>query len=146
MKEIVKGITFIISSYLSNHPLLIFCNTFRNNKLSNLQSLNTSSDYSLLIKKYFNGYIVNLSAGSKKIKEIRQLRLMPKNRMHLRPILFELIDFLPQLNFKRLKKCKNQNCSHLFIDSGINNFRIWCSMVSYGNTLNARSFYVRSKF
>jgi predicted RNA-binding Zn ribbon-like protein len=68
-----------------------------------------------------------------------------KNSSYLKPILLELIRLLPSLDIRRLKKCKNSNCSHIFIDSSKNNSRIWCSMSSCGNLMKARSFYKRSK-
>lgn len=53
--------------------------------------------------------------------------------------------FLNNLDEKRLKKCANPNCSHLFYDISKNNKRQWCSMNSCGNIMKARAFYARKK-
>jgi predicted RNA-binding Zn ribbon-like protein len=67
------------------------------------------------------------------------------SKAYLKPIILEMVRFLPNLELKRLKKCNNKNCTHLFFDSSKNNSRIWCSMSSCGNIMKARSFYKRSK-
>lgn len=46
---------------------------------------------------------------------------------------------------KKIKKCKNPNCSHLFLDNSKNNSRSWCSMRSCGNIIKARRFYRKSR-
>jgi predicted RNA-binding Zn ribbon-like protein len=56
-----------------------------------------------------------------------------------------LNSFLSNLDEKRLKKCANPNCSHLFYDISKNNKRQWCSMNSCGNIMKARAFYARRK-
>lgn len=56
-----------------------------------------------------------------------------------------LNSFLKDLDKKRLKKCANPNCSHLFYDISKNNKRQWCSMNSCGNIMKARAFYARKK-
>lgn len=56
-----------------------------------------------------------------------------------------LNSFLNNLDEKRLKKCANPNCSHLFYDISKNNKRLWCSMNSCGNIMKARAFYARKK-
>ncbi len=60
-------------------------------------------------------------------------------------ILTELYNFLLNADTKRIKKCKNSNCSHLFYDKSKNNSRIWCSMKSCGNIMKSRNFYNKRK-
>lgn len=64
---------------------------------------------------------------------------------HLAPILFEVHRFLNALRTARLKRCANQDCSHLFYDVSKNNARVWCSMKTCGNLMKARAFYSRKK-
>ena len=66
-------------------------------------------------------------------------------KKYLTVIVGSLIDFLQNHQFLRLKKCKNENCSHLFYDRSKNNSREWCSMKSCGNIMKARAFYKRNK-
>lgn len=47
------------------------------------------------------------------------------------------------LDRKRIKKCENPHCSHLFFDDSKNQSRRWCSMRSCGNIMKARRFYDR---
>ena len=60
------------------------------------------------------------------------------------PFISETAKFLTTLDFRRLKKCKNHRCSHLFLDNSKNSSRNWCSMKSCGNIMKARAFKTRS--
>lgn len=59
------------------------------------------------------------------------------------PYIFETAKLLTSLDLRRLKKCKNHRCSHLFLDNSKNNSRSWCSMRSCGNIMKARAFKER---
>lgn len=63
----------------------------------------------------------------------------------IEPLITSFHNFMIIFKIDRLKKCKNQNCSHFFYDRSKNNTRNWCSMKSCGNIMKARAFYKRSK-
>jgi predicted RNA-binding Zn ribbon-like protein len=78
------------------------------------------------------------------------LALSPTNRIALQlknPIesilLLQTMDFLANFDPERLKKCRNDNCSHFFYDTSKASMRHWCSMKSCGNLAKVRNFRKR---
>lgn len=73
------------------------------------------------------------------------LRSLGKTTSFKGKILEDFYRLILTTDRKKIKKCKNPNCSHLFLDSSKNNSRSWCSMRSCGNIMKARRFYRRSQ-
>ena len=46
-------------------------------------------------------------------------------------------------DLKRLRLCKNPECGRTFYDRSKNNNGVWCSMMTCGNKLNARTYRTR---
>jgi predicted RNA-binding Zn ribbon-like protein len=46
-------------------------------------------------------------------------------------------------HLKRLRLCKNPECGRTFYDRSKNNNGVWCSMMTCGNKLNARTYRTR---
>lgn len=60
-------------------------------------------------------------------------------------LISQFLNLFEVAELKRIKKCANPNCSHLFFDNSKNNTRSWCSMKSCGNIMKARAYYERNK-
>jgi predicted RNA-binding Zn ribbon-like protein len=54
-------------------------------------------------------------------------------------------DLLCYSNPELIKKCENEPCVLLFLDTTKNHSRIWCSMANCGNRAKAAAFYQRKK-
>jgi predicted RNA-binding Zn ribbon-like protein len=72
-------------------------------------------------------------------------RSKPLEKSGMLPVLQNFFDLCSQIQFSRLKRCENQNCSHLFYDRTKNGQRRWCSMKSCGNIMKARRFHSRHR-
>jgi hypothetical protein len=78
--------------------------------------------------------------------ETNKIRLVsPPHKEYVGLILTEFYNLLLNSETRRIKKCKNNNCSHLFFDKSKNNSRVWCSMSSCGNLIKSRNFYKKKK-
>ncbi|WP_260412580.1 ABATE domain-containing protein [Alkalihalobacillus sp. TS-13] len=64
----------------------------------------------------------------------------------LPPIIHSAADLLlSEKDLNRIKKCKNDPCGWLFLDTSRNHSRRWCSMAHCGNRKKARRFYQNNK-
>ncbi len=63
----------------------------------------------------------------------------------LGPILWSAGELLTSDELSRVRKCADDNCGWLFVDTSRNRSRRWCSMESCGNRAKARRFYTRKQ-
>ena len=63
----------------------------------------------------------------------------------LAPVLWSAADLLLAAGSRRIRRCANDDCLWLFVDTSKSGTRRWCFMSSCGNRAKAHRHYARSK-
>jgi predicted RNA-binding Zn ribbon-like protein len=61
------------------------------------------------------------------------------------PVAQSAAELLTSDAMERVKECRNQQCTWLFVDRSRNGSRRWCDMKDCGNRAKARRHYARQK-
>ena len=63
----------------------------------------------------------------------------------LRPVVHDALDLLTSPDLRRVRRCEDDRCGWLFLDTSRNRSRRWCSMEDCGNRAKARRHYQRKR-
>lgn len=63
----------------------------------------------------------------------------------LRPVVHDALDLLTSSELRRVRRCEDDRCGWLFLDTSRNRSRRWCSMEDCGNRAKARRHYQRKR-